>query len=133
MTYVLLTTVVLVFLNLYAADTIQTMIFRSKKTSLEDKIQLVSATVDDLGALNETVVQRAMDQMDSVGVTRVIITDPNAVAVYDSEETDSAVGSLVLLPEVVGALEGNDVFYSTYADSALESRCAVPVDRKSVV
>lgn len=127
MTYVLLTTVVLVFLNLYAADTIQTMIFRSKKTSLEDKIQLVSATVDDLGALNETVVQRAMDQMDSVGVTRVIITDPNAVAVYDSEETDSAVGSLVLLPEVVGALEGNDVFYSTYADSALESRCAVPV------
>lgn len=127
MTYVLLTTLVLVFLNFYAAGTIQTMIFRSKETSLEDKTMLVTAALDEVGALNETSVQRAMEQLGSVGVARVVVTDANAVAVYDSEETDSAVGRIVLLPEIVGALEGNDVFYSTYADSALESRCAAPV------
>ena len=57
----------------------------------------------------------------------MIITDQFGAAVYDSLESDSALGRYVLLPEVVQALEGNDVFSWKYHDGAMQSRAATPV------
>ena len=43
MMYVGITSVVLIFLNLYAATTMRNLVFRSKETSLEDKVQMAAS------------------------------------------------------------------------------------------
>ena len=50
-------------------------------------------------------------------------------AVYDSLTTGNAEGKTLLFPELVTALEGSDVFFSRYADGAVESHAAVPLMR----
>ena len=62
----------------------------------------------------------------------MIVTDQRGIALYDSHQT--AVGSYVLLPEILQALsrnelglEGNDVFSWKYKNGTMESRAATPI------
>lgn len=127
MMYILITSVVLVFLNLYAASTMRNLVFRSKQTSLEDRVQMAAAAFSELDTLQQEDAERVMAQMGSLNVTRVLVTDASGLVIYDTMEEDSALGQYALVPEIVQALEGNDVFYSSYWDGHLESRSATPV------
>ena len=64
--------------------------------------------------------------MESLKSTRTIVTDQNGAALYDSAGT--AGYSHVLLPEILTALQGNDVFSSIYHDGVMDSRAATPID-----
>lgn len=92
-----------------------------------EKCLLTSAGISDLEVLNYTTVSSAVSQMDSLKVTRLIITDQNGIAIYDSALENSAQGKYVLFPEVVRALKGNDVFSWTYHDGAMASKAATPI------
>ena len=123
--YVVITSAVLIFLNLYAASTTRNLIFRSKQTSLEDKVRLAASALAESQTLQEDRARQVMEQMGSLNATRVLVTDGAGLVIYDT--MDSAQGQYAVLPEVVQALEGNDVFYSHYTDGSLESRAATPV------
>lgn len=125
--YVLITSVVLLFLNLYTASTIRNLIFEAKRASMEDKVQLAAAAFSELNVLGTANAEQAMSQMGSLNVTRVLVTDAGGTVLFDSIEDAPAVGKLALLPEVVQALEGNDVFYCAYQNGILESRTAIPI------
>lgn len=127
LTYVLITTVVLVFLNVYTASSTRDMMFRSKEVSIQGKVQLVVSSLAGLERLSGDNVTQVITLLGDLGANRVTITDAGGKAVYDSLTKDNATGKMILFPEVVTALQGNVVFYCTYADEALESRACMPI------
>ena len=115
MTYVVVTFIVLLILNIYCSSVSQMVFYQSKEASMIEKCQLASDEIATAEVLNPSTVSGIVSQMDSLKVSRMIVTDQSGLALYDSEQ--ASVGSYVLLPEILRALgkneigmEGNDVF-----------------------
>ncbi len=130
--YILLTAVVLLFLNIYTSTKMRTMIFGAQQQSLEDKAQLVTTALLQLDDLSASKTEQAINSLDDLRTTRTVVTDAFGMAVYDSMETGNAEGKLLLFPEIVNALYGNDTFYCVYSDGAIESRIAVPLVKNGI-
>ena len=124
--YILLTFFVLVFLNVYTTETSQQVFYRSKHTAMMDKILLVSAAVGEQEVLNADTARTAIEPLGNLKVARLIVTDDSGRTVYDSLESASS-PRLCLYPEVVQALQGNDVIAIDYQDSVMVSRAAAPI------
>ncbi len=129
MIYVCITFIVLIFLNIYTSGTSQKLFYQSKEASMVEKCQLAAAEIAALEVLNPTTAAGAISRMDSLQVTRLIITDHCGVAVYDSARDKNASGRYILLPEVVRAMQdnGQNVFSWDYHNGAMQSRAATPV------
>ena len=132
MTYVAITFVVLLILNIYCSSVSQMLFYQSKEASMIEKCQLASDEISTLEVLNSSTISGTVSQMESLKVSRMIVTDQRGIALYDSHQT--AVGSYVLLPEILQALsrnelglEGNDVFSWKYKNGTMESRAATPI------
>lgn len=132
MTYVIITFVVLLILNIYCSSVSQMLFYQSKEASMIEKCQLASDEISTLEVLNSSTISGAVSQMESLKVSRMIVTDPQGIALYDSQQT--AVDSYVLFPEILQALgrnelglEGNDVFSWKYKNGTMESRAATPI------
>ena len=91
-----------------------------------EKCQLAAAEISAEEVLNATTSANAVKQMGSLRVTRLVITDHNGMAIYDSA-ADPQVGKHMLLPEIVQALDGNDVFSWNYHAGTMQSRAATPI------
>ena len=126
LTYIVITFVVLFFLNIYSSQVSQKLFYNSKETSMIEKCQRAAAEISAEEVVNQTTVNNAVKQMGSLRVTRLIITDARGVAIYDSA-SDSHAGKYFMLPEVIQALDGNDVFSWNYHDGAMQSRAATPI------
>ena len=124
MVYVLVTFVVLFLLNFYTSKTSQQIFYQSTETSMIEKCQLAAEEISNLEVINSSTVANAVSQMSSLRVTRLIVTDLSGVAIYDSAGEPN---SYVLFPEVIKALEGNDVFSWQYQDGAMHSHAATPI------
>ena len=92
-----------------------------------EKCLLASAEISNLEVLNSSNVAEALSRLDSLRVTRLIVTDQSGVAIYDSLQTGSAVGRFVLLPEVIQALDGYDTFTWRYHEGVINSQAATPI------
>lgn len=125
LTYVAITFLVLLILNVYCSKTCQMQFFESKKASMIEKCLLASDEIAALDVLNSATVSGILDQMESLKVTRLIVTDQAGNAIYDSAGND--VGSYLLFPEILTALEGNDVCSWKYRDGAMDTRAATPI------
>ncbi len=124
----LVTTAVLLFLNIYSSRTSQRLFYQSKENAMIEKCLLASSEVANLEVMSTATVTDLIGQMRSMQATRIIVTDRAGVAVYDSlPEGQSAVGKYVLLPEICQALGGYDVFSWYYQDGAMRSMAATPV------
>ena len=125
-TYIVITFVVLLFLNIYSTQISQNLFFYSKETSMIEKCQFAASEISAEEIINNSTVNNVVKQMGSLRVTRLVITDRSGLAIYDSSE-ESQEGKYMLLPEIVQALDGNDVFSSNYHDGTLQSRAATPI------
>lgn len=92
---------------------------------MEDKAQLLSRALLQLEELSGTEIRRAVQSIDDLHTTRTVVTDGAGTALFDSHEAGE--GKLLLFPEVCTALEGQNVFYSRYRNTAVESRVALPL------
>ena len=124
--YIVLTFLVLVFLNYYTSETSQKVFYRSKHTAMMDKILLVSAAVGEQEVLNHDTAAAAIDPLGNLKVARLIVTDDTGRMVYDSQRAMES-DALCLFPEVVQALRGNDVIAINYHDGMMVSRAAAPI------
>ena len=125
MTYVVITFIVLVVLNIYCSITCQQLFYQSKRESMIEKCLLVSDEIATLDVLNNTSIATVVGQMESLKVSRLIVTDQTAKILYDS--SDEALGSYCLLPEILTAIEGNDVCSWKYRNGFTDTRTAVPI------
>lgn len=132
MTYVVITFIVLLFLNFYCARTSQRLFYTSKEASMIEKCQLASDEISNLEVLNNATISELVDHMESLKSTRLLVTNQAGYVLYDS--MDTAVDTYALLPEILSAMGpndrggyGNDVFYWKYQGGAMDSRAATPI------
>lgn len=92
-----------------------------------EKCLLASTEISGLEIMNNTTVAKAVSDMGNIKLSHLIITDRNGIALYESAEENTAVGKYIILPEVVQALQGNDVFSWNYHDGTMQSRAATPI------
>ncbi len=125
--YVLITALVLSVLNLYTSETSRQLFYQSKEASMIEKCQLAAAEISSLDVINASAVTQALAGMDSLKVTRLLVTDQSGLVIYDSQDQDPATGRYVLLAEIVEALQGQDVFTWRYQDGVMHSQAAIPL------
>ena len=100
----LITSVVLLLLNFITAASTRNLVYQSNYTSMQDKVQLLSSSLSGLDSVTEENVTQSMDMLANLNSTRIVVTDPNGLVVYDSLAGEDAAPWYFLLPEVVDAL-----------------------------
>ena len=92
-----------------------------------EKCKLASSEIASLDAVNIETVAKAVSGFKNLNVSRLIITDHNTLAIYDSNETLSVANKYALFPEIMNAIAGNDIFHATYHDGTLRASAATPI------
>ena len=123
----LITSLALLLLNYFSAKTTRELMFRAKYASAQDKIQVVASAFSGVDPLTPESAEQVISVLANINAARLIVTNAEGAAVYESSENQNAIGRRVLLPAVVEALRGSDVFHSAYQDDALVSSAAVPI------
>jgi len=129
--YIAVIIAVLVLMNTYPLTASEDLVFRSKETTLKSSVSVMATALTGLAELNEENVASALTVAEETGVSRILVTDAAGRILYDTRETDSALGRYVFYTEIVQALRGNDAFYVGFSDGAFQSRYASPVIYRS--
>ena len=127
LTYIVVTFIVLLFLNVYSSEISQTLFFTSKKDSMIEKCNIAAIEVSNLDVLNKTTVTAAVSQLGTTKVSRLLVTNSAGLVLYDSVPSDTIHSQYILFPEVLKALSGNNVFTSNYHSGTIQSRAATPI------
>lgn len=124
--YVVITFIVLLFLNIYSSKTSQELFYKNKETAMIDRCQMAAADIADVQVLNPDTVAAAVAQIGSIRVTRMIVTDTAGSIMYDTGDTQQ---DYTHFSEIVQALEGKDVFTWRYRyhDGSMRSCAATPI------
>ena len=137
--------VVLVLLNTYPVLASQDLLFASKRDALKSQAAVMASALMELESLSSDQVARVMNMLDSMGLRRILVTDPAGLVLYDStrqpeeeepppdEEEAVPEYRYALYQEVVSALRGNDVTYSRYSDRTFVSIAATPIVYRGMV
>lgn len=143
LSYLVIFAVVLVLLNTYPLMASQELLFTSKRDSLKSQTAVMASALMELESLSADQVARVMNMLDNMGATRILVTDPAGLVLYDStrqpeegEEVPPAEEGeyrYALYQEVVSALRGSDVFYSRYVNRVFTSTAAMPIMYRGVV
>ena len=132
LTYMLLIAAVLILLNTYPLVMAQDMVFKSKETAMKSQALTVSTALGVTETLTADGVEQVMALLEDLSATRILVTDPSGLILYDTSEIDNSVYRYALLGEVVAALRGEDVFRSEYRDGVFRSRAAAPVVHRGI-
>lgn len=128
LTNILLIAAVLLFLNTYPVLSSQELIFRTKQSSLQTQVSLLSSSLSGLGEVTPAGAGQVMEQLSLQNLTQVVITDSTGTVVYDSDLSANSIGLAWNWPELHQALTQNqDVFHPAFHDGAFQSRAAAPV------
>ena len=126
MAYVIITFVVLLFLNLYSSGRSQELFYSSKEASMIERCQIAASDIAEIEVMNAMTVANAVEEMGNLAATRLIVTDHKAQVIFDSLGK-SPVGSYALLPEILQALQSNNVFSWSFKDGNMVSKAATPI------
>ena len=122
-----MTVLVLVFLNVYSAAATRNLMFKAKCSSSQDKLKVVTSSFSGADSLTQETARQVISVIGDMNVTRLLVTDAAGRTLYDSVPSQDAEGKLVLLPEIVLALDGNDVLRCVYDEQTLKSYAAAPI------
>ena len=125
--YVIITALALCFLNIYAARVSRNLVFRANESAVMERARVIAASFPDLDSVTEESARQAVQVLGPQSYDRIVITDEAGVAVFDSLTVGNEAGAQFLLPSVVQALEGSDVFYSRFRSGLIECYASVPI------
>ena len=94
---------------------------------MTEKCRSAAVAIENLGVLNYQAVSGALSGTEMSEASRIIVTDGSGLTIYDSAIDHEPTSSLALLPEIVQALNGNDIFTWNYKNSQMQSRTAIPL------
>ena len=132
-TYIAVIAVVLVLLNTYPVLFSQDLIYESKQTSLQNQAAVVASALAGLETLNPEGVEQVMNQLDEMGLTRIMVTDATGMILYDTIEGGGTLYQYALIREVSDALSGHAVFYGYYVSGQFQSRTAYPIYYRNTI
>lgn len=126
-TFTILVAILLTLMNTYPTRASRDIVFTEKQSALTNRAAVVSSSLSLLDNLTPDNTRQVLALLDLRDLTRIIVTDSEGLAVYDSASENNIRGKYVLYPELVRALDGQAVFYSHYTTGAFLSRAAMPV------
>ena len=118
-----ITSLVLLFLNTYSATTTRDLIYKSKAAALLDKALLISASFSGVENLNSENAEQVISVLGELNVDRVLIMNAASFPLY----TSGADKDEELPPETGEALKGNDVVFCQYKSGEVHGYAAVPI------
>ena len=127
MTYVIITFLVLLFLNIYSSEISQALFYNSKESSMLEMCNLASSEIGYLDVWNASTLSEAVTKIESKSDAALLVTDEYGRVIYESDSSVQALDKYFMVPEIVQALEGYDVFSWNYHDGAMQSRAAAPI------
>lgn len=137
--YILITSIVLVILNIYAPITIRRLTYSAQRDAIHDKTQLIVSSFSSVEKLDEANVSSTIQSVRSLHTGRIVVTDASAYCIYDSSKeslddssnesskADNESIRYVLYPEITEALQGNDAVFIHYEADKLVSKAAAPI------
>ena len=117
----------LLVLNFYPAQAVRKLIINSKETELLERAKTFSATLEEFTTLTQENILVSVQVLDLDEEQRILVTDGFGSVIYDNSKVSSLAGAYALLPDIVAALEGCDVFRCRYGETAFISDAASPV------
>ncbi len=133
LSYIAVIAAVLLFMNTYPLLVSENLVVRSKQATLQNGVSVMVTALSGIEELSEENVSTAMTLVEQTGISRILVTDASGRILYDTRETDGAVGRYALYTELVQALDGYDAFYADFSDGAFRSRAASPVIYRSEI
>ncbi len=127
LTFMVLIAALLVMLNIYPTIVSRDLVFSSKQASLQSQAGVMSSALAGADELTGDTVREIMGLLDLRSLTRVIITDPTGLVLYDTSKLDPAAGRYALFAEVRRALSGEVVCHSVYDGDAFMTTEAMPI------
>ena len=118
---------VLLLMNTYPLLVSEDLVFRTKAASLQNSVSVMVYSLSGLDELDQENVAQAMAAVEETDLSRILVTDSAGKVLYDTRETNDALGEYSFYTEIVQALLGSDVSSSSYRDGAFRSRAASPV------
>ena len=92
LSYVAIIIAVLVLMNTYPLTASEDLVFRSKESTLKNSVSVMTTALMGKETLTEENVAAALTVTEETGISRVLVTDEAGRILYDSRETDSALG-----------------------------------------
>lgn len=92
-----------------------------------DKCHVVATEISELEVLNSTSIDNTIESLVSIQGSRLVIADHTGLVLYDSDSYIELQKQYFLVPEVVQALDGNDVFSWYYHEGTMVSYAASPI------
>ncbi|MBQ7624147.1 MAG: HAMP domain-containing histidine kinase [Clostridia bacterium] len=124
---------VLLVINIYPQQAVKRqMTETARKDMIKDAATLASA-LSNIPELNGSNIGSAVSVLNILSENRrVLVVSDGAVVLFDSVRSQSLLGNVVLYSEILGALSGNDCFYSRFEGGAINKWAAVPVTRGGI-
>lgn len=123
----LITSAVLLFLNIYAPITIRKLTCTAQGSAVKDKARLIVSAFSSYEKLDGETVGPVVQSMSDLHNARVLVTDAGARCLYDSLGVGGVAGKLVFYPEVAEALEGNDAVHVRCEETLIISKASMPI------
>jgi len=120
---VIITLTVLVFLNIYTSESNKRLFYTNKEAAMIERCRMMASDISALQVINEESVANVAAQLNTVRYTRLVVTDAGCEVLYDSADAGK---KLLPFPEILHALEKQDVFTWNYSNSIMRSCAAVP-------
>ena len=123
----LLTVILLIFQTATPVRTTREMIFAYKQSVLLGKAETIASSLNNNLVLTRDGAQEVISILGTSDVGQIIITDTSGMVLYSSSNGNPAADVCALYPEIVSALQGNDVFRCVYDRNAFLSYGAMPI------
>lgn len=121
--FFLLTVVLLALLNTYPLRASRDVVFSEKESALMSRASVLSSSLSLMETLTEDNTRQVLSLLDTTGLERVLVTDPDGAPLYDTLADAEAAAPA----EVKSALKGKASFRSKFDMTAFDSGAAVPV------
>ena len=131
LTYFSVIAVVLILMNTYFLTASRNMIFKSKQAFVQNQAAVITTSLEDLfDTLTVEDVARVMEVLDVSGVTYIVIANAEGTILYRSSE--SYMRSDFPDELIARAMEGYDLFSSSFSGESFSSSALAPVMSKGV-
>ncbi len=91
-----------------------------------ERCLIAASDIAELEVLNTATVNEVVNEKANLKYSRLLVTDHCGQIIYDSTGL-SSVGAYALLPEIIQALQSNNVFSWSYYNDEIVSNAAAPI------
>jgi signal transduction histidine kinase len=124
LTFVVITGLVLLFLNVYCCKLSQRLFYESKQRAMSERAQLIAGEIGKLDVVTPAGIADVMRSINQLSDTQLLVTDKDGTILYNNSLAKTNTQDIPIIAE---ALEGNRVFSWRYRDGIMYSEIAVPI------